>query len=189
MLFLYRGLASLQFLITGMMTYRQLQGTVFVYCLVLSLCGLSVLPGSFAAGTVDDIEKRSERSSQEIAKALAGKYGHGMGSVSYIPALALWGRLRLAELLGGDGVEVVRADVRRIADAAPVPKKWTSGSVVAGHLIYAAIGDQERLLSAAAVGLDEVGKAREFVSGHSDMSDAVFMHLPGSGNRVSDDRE
>ena len=125
----------------------------------------------------EDLAERSERSPEEVADALAKKYGHSMGQVSYIPALALWGRLRLAEIEDGNAAEV-RADVEKIADAAPVPEKWTSGSVLAGHLIYGALGERERLLSAAAAGLDDAGKARAFVPGHSDMSDAVFMHGP-----------
>jgi len=131
----------------------------------------------WAAAQEGDLVERSERSPEEVADALAEKYGHSMGQVSYIPALALWGRLRLAEIEGRNAAEV-RADVERIAGPAPVPEKWTSGSVLAGHLIYGALGDRERLLSAAAAGLDDGGKARAFVPGHSDMSDAVFMHGP-----------
>jgi len=126
----------------------------------------------------EDLAERTERSPDEVAGALAEKYGHSMGQVSYIPALALWGRLRLAESQGGEAASTVRADVKKIADAAPVPEKWTSGSVLAGHLIYGVLGDRQRLLSAAAAGLDENGAARAFVPGHSDMSDAVFMHGP-----------
>ena len=158
----------------------------FQKCLIpLLVVGAGLLPG---AVTADELAQRSARSPEEVAEALAGQYGHGMKQVSYIPALALWGRLRLAELQGEEsGIEEIRADVKRIADAAPVPAKWTSGSVLAGHLIYAVLGDGERLLSAANRGLDDSGKAREFVPGHSEMSDAVFMHGPllATAHRVS----
>ena len=126
----------------------------------------------------DDLAQRSARSPEEVAEALAKNYGHSMRQVSYIPALALWGRLRLAELKGGDDEQAVIADVKSIAAASPVPKKWNSGSVIAGHLIYGAIDDRDRLLSAAASGLDDAGQARDFFPGHSDMSDSVFMHSP-----------
>jgi hypothetical protein len=126
----------------------------------------------------DDLAQRSARSPEEVAEALAKNYGHSMGQVSYIPALALWGRLRLAELKGGDDEQAVIADVKSIAAASPVPTKWSSGSVIAGHLIYGAIDDRDRLLSAAAWGLDDAGRARDYFPGHSDMSDAVFMHSP-----------
>lgn len=139
-----------------------------------------------------DLAERSARTAEEVAEALAKSYGHSMKQVSYIPALALWGRVRLAELQGDkDEIAAVRADVKRIADAAPVPEKWTSGSVLAGHLIYGVLGDDERLLMAARNGLDDSGEAREFVAGHNDMSDAVFMHGPllAAAYRVTADEQ
>lgn len=145
-------------------------------CLTFAIL-IGVSPCLSVRGEGESLAERSERSPQQVAEALAKKYGHSMGQVAYIPALALWGRWRLAELQGED-LAGVRADVKRIADAAPVPERWTSGSVLAGHLIYAVLGERKRLLSAAAVGLDDAGKARAFVPGHSDMSDAVFMHAP-----------
>jgi hypothetical protein len=164
--------------------------TRFKKFLIPLVVAVAALPIDFVHA--DDLAQRSARSPEEVAEALAKKYGHSMKQISYIPALALWGRLRLADLQGDEGaIKGVRADVEGIAKAAPVPEKWSSGSVLAGHLIYGVLGDRERLLMAAGNGLDGKGKARDFVPGHNDMSDAVFMHGPllATAYRVTGDSE
>ena len=151
--------------------------TGFIKCLIAAVAATAAFPGTSVCA--DDLAERSARSSAKVADALAENYGHSMKQISYIPALALWGRLRLAEMQGAKiEIETVREDVKQIADAAPVPTEWSSGSVLAGHLIYGVLGDLDRLLMAATHGLDDLGKARDFVPGHRDMSDAVFMHGP-----------
>lgn len=146
--------------------------------------GTGVLRADPAADSPDVREKRKPL---EVAEALAQKYGHAMPQVSYIPALALWGRLWLAEI---QGKREVRDEVIKIAMAAPEPKEW-SGPVVAGHLIYAALGERDRVLKAAALGLDEQGEPRDHLENSGGMSDSVFMDCPlltAAGELTEEDR-
>lgn len=133
------------------------------------------------------MEARENRSALELAEALAQRYGHAMPQVTYIPALALWGRLWLAEIEEKAGV---RDEVLKIVEAVPVPKEW-SGPVVAGHLIFAALGDRERVLQAAAEGLDESGEPLDHLENWGGMSDSVFMGCPlltAAGRLMAEDR-
>src|SRR5690606_33013425 len=82
---------------------------------------------------------RLDRMPVEMAKQLTKVYGHELGSVQYIPALALVGRLWLGELTDDPSH---RADVERIVapyvagEKRALPENF-SGSHLAGHLIFA----------------------------------------------------
>ncbi len=110
-----------------------------------------------------DATDRLARTPLEVASQLAENYGHQFKQVTYIPALALVGRHRLAALTNDSELA---EEVRAIAEAAPVAKKL-SGSVVAGHLIYAELGIDERVAQAAGS-----------IPDHNQMSDGVFMACP-----------
>ncbi len=121
------------------------------------------LGASLIAANPEDGEERLARTPIEVATQLGEHYGHQLKSVSYIPALALVGRYRLAALTEDPAMAV---DVERIAGNAP-PAKQLRGSIVAGHLIYAELNLQERVLAAA-----------RDVPDHNQMSDGVFMGCP-----------
>lgn len=147
-------------------------------------CGPAFLRGE---SVPDTPENRERRTAEAIAEALAQKYGHAMPQVAYIPALALWGRLWLAEI---QNKQPARDEVVKLAIAAPEPKEW-SGPAVAGHLIFAAIGDRNRVLKAAALGLDEKGDPRDHLENWGGMSDSVFMDCPlltAAGRLTEEDR-
>ncbi len=138
------------------------------------LLPLLLLP-SLAGSAEDETERRLARSPRELAESLAGRYGHAMKDVAYIPAMALIGRLEVASWTG-DSATV--ADVRRIAGAAVTPPGLPSGPAFAGHLVYARLDLPERVLPVASLVFGDSGAVREFVPNHGDMSDAVFMHCP-----------
>jgi len=137
------------------------------YC--LSLVFLPFLAWS------DEESARVARSPKEIATALAAHYGHTMKEVAYIPALALIGRLDVAAWTKDTGAVT---DVESIAAVAKTPDGQLSGPAFAGHLIYARLGQKDRVVSVASLALDAGGKAVAFLPNHGEMSDSVFMDCP-----------
>lgn len=138
-----------------------------------------------------ELQKRVDREPLEIAGQLAKVYGHDLGSVQYIPALALVGRLWLGELTKDPAP---RKDVERIVapyvsgEKKTLPKRF-GGSHLAGHLIFTELArtaekpaEKQRYLElariAADTGFDESGQARPAMPAHNEMSDAVFMACP-----------
>lgn len=135
-----------------------------------------------------ELARRAARSSRETAERLAQHYGHDLSQVVYIPALALVGRLRLAELTGDAGT---RADVERIVgpyftgqrDSAP-----KNGSALSGHLIFTELAarsegaQRERYLTlvrqAADLAFETDGRPRGSMPFHLEMSDSLFMGGP-----------
>jgi alkaline phosphatase D len=133
------------------------------------------------------LQARESRSPLQIAKQLSKHYGRQLGSVAYIPALALVGRLRIGEL-ADDATQL--ADVQRIVGpyltgAKPSFGKRASGSGLSGHLIFSELarltGDQrytKLVLAAANRGFGADGEPLESMPYHNEMSDAVFMGCP-----------
>lgn len=135
--------------------------------------------------------RRINRSPIEIARQLGKRYGHRLGNVAYIPALALIGRLRLGELTNDPSH---RQDVEKIVAPYFTGKKPTfgkrvSGSMMPGHLVFGELARTEtdpankaRYIAlarrAADLGFDENGKMKRSMPAHSEMSDAVFMGCP-----------
>jgi hypothetical protein len=119
-----------------------------------------------ASAAHQEIERRLARSPREVALQLAKVYGQEFPEAVYIPGMALIGRLRLGE----------RADVERIVapfvtgarDSLAKP----TGSHLAGHLVFAELGNAELVRRAA----DLAGA--ESPALHNEMSDAVFMGTP-----------
>jgi len=130
---------------------------------------------------------RAARSPQEVATALAASYGHSMKEVAYIPALALAGRIEVAAWTKDAAVV---ADVERIAAAAKDPKATLSGPAMAGYLLYARLGQKERVVAALAMAMDSQGQPVAFLPNHGDMSDSVFMDCPllAAAARLTGDR-
>ncbi|MGE9269039.1 MAG: hypothetical protein ACQKBY_13180, partial [Verrucomicrobiales bacterium] len=90
---------------------------------VLLLCVALGWPEMLSA----DEEPRRARSALEVAEALAENYGGEMKTVSYIPALSLWGRWRLADFQSDEQAGRVRAEVRALATACPEMNQPGSG--------------------------------------------------------------
>ena len=146
--------------------------------------GMSGWPGSTAR---EAIQRRLRRSPVEVAQQLAAHYGHKLERVAYIPALALLGRIRLADL-SGDASHL--ADVERIvkpyldSEKATLPER-PSGSNLSGHLVFAEltrVTKKRRYIklarAAADLGFDNQGNPKESMPFHNEMSDSVFMGTP-----------
>ncbi len=131
--------------------------------------------------------RRLKRSPVEVAEELSKFYGQQLNEVAYIPALALVGRLRLAELTGN---KKHTEDVERIVqpyhsgEKNPLAKN-VSGSTLSGHLVFGELADRtgdSRYISldraAADLGFDKDGKPLAAMPYHAEMSDAVFMGTP-----------
>jgi hypothetical protein len=112
------------------------------------------------------MERRLARSPREVARQFAAVYGHEFPEAVYIPGMALIGRLRLGE----------RADVERIVapfiSGARDSLAKPTGSHLAGHLVFAELGNVALVRRAADLA------AEELPSLHNEMSDAVFMGTP-----------
>ncbi len=134
-----------------------------------------------------ELRQRSERSPIGVAIELSRVYGHQLGSVAYIPSLALIGRLRLGELID-DGSH--QKDVLKIVSPYADGKKSTlgnkpSGSTMPGHLVFGELVDRtknprfvELACVAGNLGFNEDGSLKPSMPYHSEMSDAVFMGTP-----------
>ena len=114
----------------------------------------------------NEVRRRLARSPRELAMQLAKIYGHEFPQAVYIPGMALIGRLRLGQ----------REDVERIVapfvsggqDSLAKP----TGSHLAGHLVFAELGNAALVRRAADLA------AAESPALHNEMSDAVFMGTP-----------
>jgi len=134
-----------------------------------------------------ELQGRSDRSPVEVATELSRVYGHQLGSVAYIPSLALIGRLRLGELTHD---ESHRQDVLKIVAPYVDGRKSSlgnrpSGSTLSGHLVFGELADRtknsrfvELACVAANLGFNEDGSQKPAMPYHSEMSDAVFMGTP-----------
>ena len=134
-----------------------------------------------------ELRRRSERSPVVIATEVSRVYGHQLGSVAYIPSLALIGRLRLGELTSDNSHQ---QDVLKIVAPFVDGKKSTlgdkpSGSTMPGHLVFGELADRtknprfvELACVAGNLGFNEDGSLKPSMPYHSEMSDAVFMGTP-----------
>jgi unsaturated rhamnogalacturonyl hydrolase len=133
-----------------------------------------------------ELQRRLTRSPIQIAQQLAKRYGHQLNEVSYIPALALIGRLHLGDLTNDQTqpADVLRIVEPYVAGRKPTFKGTPSGPAMAGHLVFGELAERDRphrdayvalLKAACVVALDDAGNARNNVPNHSQMSDSVFM--------------
>lgn len=135
-----------------------------------------------------ELQRRSLRTPNEIASDLSKYYGQALNQVAYIPALALVGRVRLAELTGDEShVKAVERIVEPYVSGAK-PTDISNGSALPGHLIFCELADRstgpqrqryvELARRAADLGLDENRRPRASMPFHLEMSDAFFMGGP-----------
>ncbi|MGC4072698.1 MAG: glycoside hydrolase family 88 protein [Nibricoccus sp.] len=135
----------------------------------------------------EELLRRQGRTPVDVARELSGRYGRQLDEITYIPAMALVGRLRLGELTGDTSH---RRDVERLAEPYLSGKKpslpaVSNGSQQAGHLLFgelAEITSDKRyvtlLRQAADLGFDAQGRPREVMPAHAEMSDAIFLGTP-----------
>jgi unsaturated rhamnogalacturonyl hydrolase len=126
-----------------------------------------------------EMDRRLARSPHQVAEELAQVYGHDFNEATYIPGIALIGRLRLGEL----------RDVERIVASYVLGEKDSlanaTGSHLAGHLVFGELAERtsgkryvELVRKAAELGFTEAGEMLEAMPFHVEMSDAVFMGCP-----------
>lgn len=134
------------------------------------------MPISDARATLD---QRRERSAADIAAGLGDAYGQETpGYLTYIPGMALIGRMRLGQI--GE----VQALMDQYLDDNPDPAIENSLQI-AGHLVFAELAQrtgESRYLEAAVrvaqLGFNAQGDMREAMPFHGEYSDAFFMATP-----------
>jgi rhamnogalacturonyl hydrolase YesR len=123
-----------------------------------------------------ELERRRARSPGQLAGELAQVYGRDFDQFTYIPGMALIGRLRLGH----------QDDVARLAapwmDGSRDPLARPSSLAVAGHLVFAELAERTgsdvyllALRRAADSGFTADGAMRASMPYHNEMSDSLFM--------------
>ena len=137
------------------------------------------LPASHARR---ELRARLERSPLQVARILESEYGHALDTATYIPALALIGRLRLGDLDGTSRLADVERIVRPYLQGKPSLGDRPTGSHVSGHLVFAELFERtgeprylELAKSAAELGFHPDGTPKPSMPFHNEMSDSVFM--------------
>jgi unsaturated rhamnogalacturonyl hydrolase len=117
-------------------------------------------------------------SAETVAEGLATVYGQELTALTYIPGMALIGRLRLGQV---DTVERIVAPQLDTIEKMPI----NSSLQIAGHLLFAELAERThkpRYLAiakrAADLGWDAQGNMLDAMPFHGDYSDAYFMHTP-----------
>jgi len=125
-------------------------------------------------------ERRTRRSSSEVARILQNVYGREFSEAVYVPGMALIARIRMGE------VRAVRALALPFADGTRDSLAKATGSHLAGHLVFAELAEKTGDLAwtklvrrAADLGfVDGETSMRESMPFHNEMSDAMFMGTP-----------
>lgn len=123
-----------------------------------------------------EINGRRRRSPRQLADELSRVYGQDFDQFTYIPGMALIGRMRLGQT----------ADVERLVapyiNGTRNPLDRPNSLVLAGHLVMAELAERTSnpaylaaLRKAADVGFTETGALKESMPYHDDMSDSLFM--------------
>jgi unsaturated rhamnogalacturonyl hydrolase len=123
-----------------------------------------------------EVNGRQRRSPRQVADELSRIYGQDFDQFTYIPGMALIGRVRLGQT----------ADVERLAapylNGTRNPLDRPNSLVLAGHLVMAELAERTgnpaylaALRKAADLGFTETGALKESMPFHDDMSDSLFM--------------
>ncbi len=138
---------------------------------------LGIIPPSIARSEArEEIEGRARRSPRQVAEELSKVFGQDFEQFTYIPGMALIGRLRLGQT----------ADVERLAapyvDGTRDPLERPTSLALAGHLVFAELAARTRnpaylaaLRKAADLGFTETGELKESMPYHDEMSDSLFI--------------
>jgi unsaturated rhamnogalacturonyl hydrolase len=126
-----------------------------------------------------EIDRRRSRSPRELAGELTKVYGNDFSQATYIPAMALIGRLRL-----GQTAEVARLLEPYLNGSQDSFARPSQGGM-AGHMVFAEMaqrtGDKRAITLVrriADTGFTADGTMREFMPLHGGWSDSVFMDIP-----------
>ncbi len=135
-----------------------------------------------------ELQRRAALSPIEVATSLCKVYGHDLKQVAYIPALAVIGRLRVAQAAQEQNeLTALNELLNPLLQGAvnPIPK---SGSDQAGHLLFAEMAkrsegkDRGRWIELCRAAADQIfdkdGMPLKLMPYHNEMSDAVFMATP-----------
>ncbi|MEY4640840.1 MAG: Unsaturated rhamnogalacturonyl hydrolase YteR [Pseudomonadota bacterium] len=121
---------------------------------------------------------RSKRSAADMAQGLAGVYGQELGALTYIPGMALIGRLRLGQIAEVESIVAPQLDA---IEALVIDNSLQ----IAGHLLFAELAERTnnpRYLAlarrAADLGFAADGRPLDAMPFHGDYSDAFFMATP-----------
>jgi len=125
-----------------------------------------------------ELERRQSRSPRQLADELAQVYGQDFDQLTYLPGMALIGRLRL-----GHTAEVSRL-AERYRDGRDTLARANS-LTLAGHLVFAELAEKTRdplslelVRKAADTGFTSSGEMKESMPYHEEMSDTIFMTIP-----------
>jgi rhamnogalacturonyl hydrolase YesR len=124
-----------------------------------------------------ELERRLSRSPAELAEELSEVYGRDFDPITYLPGMALIGRMRMGHLSEVEPLAARYLGQDTLARA--------SSLTLAGHLVFAELaertGDDGYLAlarRAADLGFDQDGAMRESMPFHGEMSDSFFMAAP-----------
>lgn len=126
----------------------------------------------------ETLQARLARSTERVAAGLAASYGQSLGPLTYIPGMALIGRLRLGQVSEVEAIVATQLDSIAGMDI-------DNSLAIAGHLLLAELAERTGNASylslarrAADLGFDAVGNPREAMPFHGEYSDAFFMATP-----------
>ena len=138
---------------------------------------LDAVPATIAESEAHhEINGRRRRTPRQVADELSRVYGQDFEQFTYIPGLALIGRVRLGQT----------ADVERLAapyiNGSRNPLDRPNSLVLAGHLVMAELAERTgnpaylaALRKAVDLGFTETGALKESMPFHDEMSDSLFM--------------
>jgi unsaturated rhamnogalacturonyl hydrolase len=143
--------------------------------LIEAMRGRKNVPASAAKQA---LAARRARTPEVVANGLAEVYGQELGALTYIPGMALIGRLRLGHVAEVEAIVAPQLD--------SIEQMSINNSLqIAGHLLFAELAERTqnpRYLAlaqrAADLGFDADGQPLEAMPFHGDYSDAFFMATP-----------
>ena len=138
--------------------------------------------------TDDELQRRKDRSPEVVARQLAAVYGQQVKSLSYIPSMAVIGRLRLAQLTRDEEAkqhclsladdlaqQCLNREIKPGPEGAGLLLLAEAAPLVQGEVFDRNLDILKRVANTA---FAEDGKPLRAMPGHNEMSDSVFMGCP-----------